>query len=58
MGDENYSEKIAFWSRSELKKALEKYAKEEGVKLGVICRRALFDFLKGKRKLQEGKEYL
>lgn len=56
--DPKYTEKIAFYSKKELKKALEKYAQDEGVNPSIICRKALVKFLKEKGVLDKDKKYL
>jgi hypothetical protein len=58
--DPNYTEKIGFMTRPNLKKALEDYSQGEGVKPGLVCRKAIFEFLvkKGALKESDKKDYL
>ncbi len=57
MGD-NYAAKIAFYSRDNLKKALEEYSKKEGVNPSVINRKALVEYLEKKGALKKDQSYL
>lgn len=53
-----YIAKIGFDAPDILKKALEKYAKDEGIKPAVVCRKALVKYLKEKGILDKDRNYL
>lgn len=59
MGDKKltYPCKIAFYSKENLKKALEDYSKKEGINPSVINRKALFEYLEKKGVLKK-EDYL
>lgn len=57
--DPIYTEKIGFMAKPVLKKALESFSEEEGIKPAVICRKAIFNYLKEKGKIKKNKkEYI
>lgn len=58
MGDKiTFPCKIAFYSKVNLKMALEDYSKKEGINPSVINRKALFEYLEKKGVLKE-EDYL
>lgn len=58
--DPKYIKKIGFMTKPELKQELENYSEEHGLKSGVICRMAIFDYLvkKGILKKEDRKKYI
>lgn len=55
---DNYTARIGFMFKPDIKKKVEKFAAKRGVKPAVIYRKALVKYLKEKGVLDKKKQYL